>query len=203
MEQILRETPVASFIFVLTILTSLYAFSNPTVYGKFMLHPYSVSRGSRVYSIFTSGLIHKDWGHLFMNMLTFYFFAFYLEGILGHWRFALLYVASLALSDMSTILKHKDNFGYNSLGASGAISAVLFSFILFNPLVEIYVYFIPVKAIFFGVFYLLYSVYASRQSGNVNHDAHFYGAISGIIITILYNPAIISYFFNQLRGTNG
>ncbi|PWG78222.1 rhomboid family intramembrane serine protease [Pararcticibacter amylolyticus] len=194
----LNQTPVASAIFIFTLVTSIYAFSNPGIYGKFMLHPYSVSRGQRVYSIFTSGMIHQDWMHLFFNMFSFYFFAFPLERMMGHWQFGILYVASLALSDMSTILKYKDQFGYNSLGASGAISAVVFSYILFNPMATIGVFFIPMNAVVFGILYLVYSAYASRQSSHINHDAHFFGALSGLIITIIFVPGIIPAFLRQL-----
>jgi membrane associated rhomboid family serine protease len=202
MEEFISQTPVASIIFLFTILTSLYAFSNHEIYGKFMLHPYSVSRGQRVYSIITSGLIHKDWAHLFMNMLSYYFFAFTLERILGHWQFGVLYIASLALSDLNTILKHKDHFWYNSLGASGAVSAVLFSYILFQPFSSMMIFPIPIPipAILFGILYLIYSVYASKQSTTINHDAHFFGAISGMVITIIFYPGIIPYFISQLTG---
>lgn len=201
MEQYLIETPVASIIFLLTIVTSLYAFSNQEVYGKFMLHPYSVHRGERIYSIFTSGLIHKDYGHLFMNMLSYYFFAFTLERRIGSWQFAILYVASLALSDLSTILKHKDHFWYNSLGASGAVSAVVFSYILFEPLATFYLFFaIPINSVIFGILYLIYSAQAARQSGTINHDAHFFGALAGIIITIIFNHNVIPEFIRQLTA---
>lgn len=201
MEYYLQNTPVASIIFVFTIATSLYAFSNPQIYGKFMLHPYSVYRGDRVYSIVTSGLIHKDYAHLFFNMFSYYFFAFTLERTIGSWQFAVLYIASLALSDLSTILKHKDHFWYNSLGASGAISAVVFSYILFDPLTSFYLMFIPIPipAVVFGVLYLMYSAYASKQSGGtINHDAHLFGALAGIIITIIFNPSVPLHFINQL-----
>lgn len=201
MEQLLSNAPVASIIFLFTVITSLYAFSNPQVYGKFMLHPYSVSRGERVYSIFTSGLIHKDMGHLLMNMFSYYFFAFTLERQMGSMQFAILYIASLALSDLSTILKHKEHFWYNSLGASGAVSAVVFSYILFSPTSTFYVFFaIPINAVIFGVLYLVYSAYAAKQSSNINHDAHFYGALAGIIITIIFNPWIVGHFFSQLMN---
>lgn len=202
MQEFINNTPVASIIFLFTVVTSLYAFSNPDIYGKFMLHPYSVTRGQRVYSIITSGLIHQDWGHLFFNMFTYYFFAFRLETIIGHWQFAVLYLVSLALSDLSTILKHKDHFWYNSLGASGAISAVLFSYILFDPTTRLYIMFIPIgiPAVLFGVLYLIYSAYSSKQSSHINHDAHFYGALSGLIITIILYPGVVSYFFRQLAG---
>ncbi|WP_207535839.1 rhomboid family intramembrane serine protease [Desertivirga arenae] len=200
MESFFYDTPVAGIIFLLTIVTSLYAFSNPQVYGKFMLHPYSVSRGERVYSIFTSGLIHKDWSHLFFNMFSYYMFAFTLERQIGSVKFAILYIASLALSDMSTIIKHKDHFWYNSLGASGAISAIVFSYILFFPDASFYLMFIPIpiNSVVFGILYLVYSAYASKQSSNINHDAHFFGALAGIIITIIFNPGVLNHFFTQL-----
>jgi len=200
MEHFFQGTPVAGIIFLLTIASSLYAFSNPEVYGKFMLHPYSVSRGERIYSIFTSGLIHKDWSHLFFNMFSYYMFAFALERQIGSMQFAVLYIASLALSDLSTIIKHKDHFWYNSLGASGAISAIVFSYILFRPDSEFYVMLIPipVNAVVFGVLYLVYSAYASKQSSEINHDAHFFGAISGILVTIVFNPGVLNAFFDRL-----
>lgn len=202
MQEYLSQAPVASIIFIFTVITSIYAFYHEGLYGKFMLHPYSVSRGQNIYTIFTSGLIHLDWSHLFFNMLSYYFFAFRLETIIGHWQFGVLYMASLALSDLSTILKHKDHYNYNSLGASGAISAVVFSYILFDPKTMILVFFIPMPAVIFGILYLVYSAYASRQSSHINHDAHFFGALSGLIITIILYPPVIGYFLGQLGFTN-
>jgi len=197
-----NNTPVSAVIFLLTIATSLYAFSNPETYGKFMLHPYSVSRGQRIYSIFTSGLIHKDWGHLFMNMFSFFFIAFALERQIGSLQFSILYLASLALSDLSSILKHKEHFGYHSLGASGAISALVFSYILFFPNSSFYLFLIPIpiNAVIFGFLYLIYSAYASKHASEINHDAHFFGALAGIIITIIFNPWVVSHFFTQLTS---
>ena len=91
MEQYFAETPVSSLIFLLTIIISIYAFNNQNVYGKMMLHPYSVAKGKNVYQLITSGLVHKDWAHLIFNMLTYFFFAFNLERIVGHWQFGLIY----------------------------------------------------------------------------------------------------------------
>jgi membrane associated rhomboid family serine protease len=199
----LNQTPVASIIFIFTLVTSIYAFNDHTVYGKFMLHPYSVYRKSKMYTVITSGMIHADWMHLIFNMMTFFFFAFQLEALIGHWQFAVIYILSMVLGDIPSILKHKDDFWYNSLGASGAISGVLFSYILFFPLSKIYLFFIPIgiPAVLFGVLYLVYCAYASRQSrDNINHDAHFFGAITGIVITILIVPGIIQHFLNTLIG---
>ncbi len=196
--------PVASLIFVFTIITSLYAFYDNTVYGKFMLHPYSVSKGRNIYTLITSGLVHGDWMHLFFNMFTFYAFAFALESMMGSWRFGMLYFLGLVLSDLPTVIKHKDNFHYNSLGASGAISAVLFSYILYNPMSKIYIMFIPIgiPAVVFGIIYLIYCAYASRNSrDHINHDAHFFGALTGLIFTIIFVPGILQNFIAMLTGS--
>jgi membrane associated rhomboid family serine protease len=199
----LNETPVASIIFIFTVVTSIYAFNDQTLYGKFMLHPYSVYRKDKIFTVITSGMIHADWMHLIFNMMTFVFFAFKLETLVGHWQFAVIYLVSMVLADVPSILKHKNDFWYNSLGASGAISGVLFSFILFYPLSKIYLFLIPIgiPAVLFGVLYLIYCAYASRQSrDNINHDAHFFGALTGIILTILIQPGIIPHFLSALVG---
>jgi membrane associated rhomboid family serine protease len=194
----LSIAPVASIIFVFTIVTSLYAFYDQSIYGKFMLHPYSVSKGKNVYTLITSGLIHADWMHLFFNMFTFYAFAFTLEQMMGSWQFGLMYFLALILSDLPTVFRHKNDFHYNSLGASGAISGVLFSFILFNPMAGIGILFLPfsIPAVIFGGIYLAYCAYASKNSrDNINHDAHFFGALTGLIFTIIFEPGILQNFF--------
>lgn len=205
----LMQAPVATVIFLITIATSLFAFYNAEVYGKFMLHPYSVSRGRKLYSIITSGLIHRDWMHLMMNMLSYYFFAFPLERTFanysswGHIQFGLLYVVSLVLSDLGSIVKHKDDFWYHSLGASGAVCAVVFSFILFYPLTKMLILPIPIPipAVLYGFLFLGYCMYSSKYANDsINHDAHFLGAIAGVVITIVLYPTIVSYFVAQLSG---
>ena len=202
MQELFQSAPVALVIFIFTLITSFYGlYVNQNLNQQFMLHPYSMVRGKRIFTVLTSGLIHADLGHLLFNMLTYFFFAFQLEGIIGHWQFALLYVAGLILSDIPTIMKHKNNPGYYSLGASGAISAVLFSFILFLPKTKLFIFFIPIgiPAFIFGPLYLIYCVYASRnQYDRINHDAHFYGALSGILLTVLLYPGVISHFISQL-----
>lgn len=201
MMQYLNETPVASIIFLFTVITSVYAFNDASLFGKFMLHPYSVANGKKYYTFITSGLIHADWMHLFFNMFTFIAFAFKLETLLGHWQFGLLYFVSMVLADIPSVLKHKENFRYNSLGASGAISAVLFSFILFYPLSELMIFPIPfsIPAIIFGVLYLVYCYFMAKQSrDNINHDAHLFGALAGLIITLLLVKGIIPNFLGQL-----
>jgi membrane associated rhomboid family serine protease len=203
MMEYLMAAPVASVIFAITILTSIMAFSNDNIHANMILHPYSVYRRQRVYTVITSGLIHNDWMHLFFNMMSYYFFAFQLEMLLGHWQFGLLYTASLILSDLPTIYKHKNDQWYHSLGASGAVSAVIFSFILFSPLIKMVIMPIPIgiPAVLFGVLYLVYCNYASKYSrDNINHDAHMFGALSGLLITIILNPHIVSSFLQQITG---
>jgi membrane associated rhomboid family serine protease len=199
----LNQTPVASIIFIFTLVTSIYAFNDHSIYGKFMLHPYSVYRKNKMYTVITSGMIHADWMHLIFNMMTFFFIAFQLEVLIGHWQFAVVYILSMVLADIPSIMKHKDDFWYNSLGASGAISGVLFSYILYFPLSKFYIFFIPIgiPAVLFGFLYLIYCAYASRQSrDNINHDAHFFGALTGIILTIILVPGIIPHFLSALVG---
>ena len=203
MMEYLVAAPVASVIFAFTILTSLWAFSNDNVYAQMILHPYSVARGEKRYTVITSGFIHNDWMHLFFNMLSYYFFAFQLEAQLGHWQFGLLYFVSLILSDLPTVYKHRNDEWYNSLGASGAVSAVIFSAILFNPLGKMMILPLPfgIPAVLFGVIYLFYCNYASKYSrDNINHDAHLFGALSGLLITIALYPHIVSFFITQVSG---
>lgn len=201
MMQYFNETPVASIIFIFTVITSIYAFNDHSIYGKFMMHPYSVGRGKKLYTLITSGLIHADWMHLIFNMFTFVCFAFTLELRLGHWQFGLLYLASLILSDIPTVIKHKEHFWYNSLGASGAISAVLFSYIFFAPWSRLSVMGIPMPAIVFAVLYLVYSWYMSKNAkDNIGHDAHFFGALTGIIFTIIFVPDAIPNFIRLLTS---
>lgn len=203
MMETLMAAPVASAIFVITILTSLMAFSNENILANFILHPYTVYRKKNIYTVFTSGLIHNDWMHLIFNMFSYFCFAFALEAQIGHWQFGLLYIVSLVLSDLPTIFKHKNDYGYRCLGASGAVSAVIFGAILYEPLSKIYIMPIPIgiPAVIFGVLYLVYCNYASKYArDNVNHDAHLFGALSGLLITIILNPYVVSYFIQQVSG---
>lgn len=201
MIEYLQNTPVASIIFLFTLVTSIYAFNDPGLYGKFMLHPYSVYRKSNVYTLITSGLVHGSWMHLIFNMYTFYAFAFKLEASIGSWRFGIIYVLGLILSDIPSVFKHKNNFHYHSLGASGAISAVLFSFILIYPFSQLGIFPIPIGiwAIVFGALYLAYTYYMSTNSrDNINHDAHLFGALTGMILTVLLVPGVIPHFIEEL-----
>jgi membrane associated rhomboid family serine protease len=143
--------------------------------------------------------------HLAFNMITLYFFGRVMEvyymGILGlpKYYYLALYVGALIVSNLPTYLKHRDDYDYRSLGASGAVSAVLFAFVLLRPWTTIMVFIIPVPAIIYAGLFLGYSVYMGRRGGgNVNHDAHFWGALFGVLFTIIVRPSVISIFLNEL-----
>ena len=199
----LLQYPVASFILVITVITTLMAFYNEQLMGNLILHPYTVSRRERLYTIITSGLIHGDWMHLFFNMFSYIAFAFSLERTIGHWQFGLLYVVSLILSDLPTIYKHKDDYNYRCLGASGAVSAVIFSAILYDPWGTLMILPIPFPIWYFafGILYLVYCHFAAKHArDNVNHDAHMFGALSGLVLTVILHPDVVNSFIQQLSS---
>ncbi|MFN0200810.1 MAG: rhomboid family intramembrane serine protease, partial [Bacteroidia bacterium] len=204
-------TPVATFILACTVITSVMGFSDKTLLNKFLLIPYRVKRMGEYDRMVMSGLIHADEMHLLMNMLTFYFFAFPLEQIMqggtiyGSWRFLLFYVLALIISDIPTTLKHKDNPAYASLGASGAVSAVLTAVVTFKPDLELSLYFmLPIKGWLYMILYIGYSYYASRNRyDNINHDAHLWGAVSGVVLGLLLSENIrngLMFWVSSLLG---
>ncbi|UYZ65232.1 rhomboid family intramembrane serine protease [Hymenobacter weizhouensis] len=198
---------------VLTILTcgiSLYAWSNQELLNSWILDPYRVKRSNEWYRFLTSGFLHADWGHLLFNMLAFYSFSRVVESIYtqvfgpttGLLLFLLLYLGGIILSDIPTYLRHRDDPGYRSLGASGGVASVLFAAILFNPTGGILIFPIPfeIPGFIFGLLYLAYSYYMGQRRGdNINHDAHFYGALYGIVLTLILIPRVGPLFWEQIR----
>jgi len=189
-------------IFFITIAISLIAiYFKPAIIEKFSLSPWKVIYEKKWYLTITSGFLHADIFHLIFNMWTFWFFCQALEMYAGTFSFLVIYFGSMILSDVTTIIKQKDNYGYKSLGASGAISGALFSLILFEPFQLYYVMFIPfgIPAVLFAILYLAYCYYAARHSqDNINHEAHFWGALAGIVLTILLKPNIIESFLYKI-----
>ncbi|WP_027000959.1 rhomboid family intramembrane serine protease [Eisenibacter elegans] len=193
---------------LLTAVTSVYAFSNPELQARWMMNPFAVSRRKEYYRMLSSGLIHQDWMHLLFNMLAFYLFGERVEYLykmifgpqLGGLAFLGLYVLGVVISDLPTYFKYRDYPHYNSLGASGGVSAVVFASILFTPTQPICLYAILcLPGFVFAVLYILYSVQMSRQGGdNINHDAHLYGAIFGAVFTIVLYPPVVLMFIRAL-----
>jgi membrane associated rhomboid family serine protease len=171
--------------------------------------PPAISMQHQYYRFITCGLIHADFMHLAFNMFTLYFFGTALEnyymGELGlqHYYYPILYTMALIAANIPTYLKRKDDYNYRSLGASGAVCAVLFAFILIRPWDTVTLYFIKMPAILYAALFLGYSIYMSRRGGdNVNHDAHMWGALFGILFTAAVHPAILSDFVQQLSHPN-
>lgn len=198
----LALSPLSITVFLLTIGISLYTmFYNHRLLDRLLLSPYDVYNDKRWEQLITSGFVHGDIFHLFFNMFSFYLFAFHFEMMLGSMFFGVVYFGSLIVANIPSLMKHKFDPSYHSLGASGAISGLIFSFILFYPTMPMYLMFIPFKipAIIFGPLYIAYSYFAGRhQMDNINHDAHLWGAIAGIIITLTAYPQVIYYNFTHL-----
>jgi membrane associated rhomboid family serine protease len=193
--------PVPLSILVVTVIMSVLAFRNPRRMSQWILSPYRMVRSSSYSSFITSGFIHADMGHLFFNMFTFYFFAFPLESIMGPVKFSILYFASMVIADLPSFFMNRNNPAYASLGASGAVSGVVFGYILYDPLSRIYIMFLPVgiPAFIYAFLYLGYCVYASKKQGDhINHSAHFWGSLTGAIITIAFNPGVTASFIDRI-----
>lgn len=191
----------AYLIFFVTIGISFFAlYVRPQIIEKLALDPYSISLGKKYPSILMSGFIHANLSHLLFNMLTFYFFAFELCNFIGGNKFLLIYFGSMIIANVPSIIKHKNHPEYRSIGASGAISGVLFSYILFSPKSTMMIFPVPfpLPAYIFAILYLVWSYFAARQSRDlVNHDAHFWGALAGVIITVITMPSSIEIFLSN------
>ncbi len=194
-----------------TALISIPAFNNRDWFYKLQFNPYQVYHRKQWYRLLTHGFLHANWMHLIVNMLVLFFFGPYVEDFLRqilsgtmskwhHFFFLLYYFASIVIASLTSLFRHKNDPGYNAVGASGAVSAILFTFIFFNPWELLYFYgIIPVPGIVMGVLYLIYSHYMSRrESDNVNHDAHLSGALFGFVFPVLIDYRLFGYFIDRL-----
>jgi membrane associated rhomboid family serine protease len=184
--------PGASAVFAVTIAVSLLGmYRAPRVIERSLFRPYSFLRNRQYVTIVSSGFVHADLAHLIFNMVTFWFFAFPLERHIGTGAFLAVYLLGLVLSHACTWFKHRNDVHYASLGASGAISAVLFAFIVYFPTTTLFIFPIPlpIPAVLFAVGYVGYSYWASLQvRGRINHDAHLCGALSGLLFVAVTDP---------------
>ncbi len=192
-------------IVAITCLVSFIAFSNGKLMEDLIFYPPAITNNNQWYRFITSGFIHADIQHLAFNMFTLYFFG-------RNWEFAyvgeldvratwyiILYLGALVASQIPSYLKNKNNYRYSSLGASGAVSAVVFSNILLMPWSTLYVFILPVPAIIYAILYLSYTIYMGKRGGdNVNHDAHLWGAIFGIAFSIALRPEVVGIFLQSM-----
>jgi membrane associated rhomboid family serine protease len=201
---------VTIIIIAVTVIVSLLAFNNRDIFRRLAFNAYDIKHFKNSYRFVSYALIHADWIHLFINMMVLYSFGQIVEqyyemlfGLKGILYFILLYVGGTALSTLPAYGKHKDDYSYTAVGASGAVSAVVFTYILFDPLGKLTLFPIPIgiPSIIFGVLYLIYSAYMGKKNiDNVGHDAHFWGAIFGFVFTIILKPELIVRFFSILSN---
>ena len=214
-----EKYPVTLLLIALNVVFSLIGFSNTTLLSKTIGWPYYEKRNKEYYRFITSGFLHADWIHLFFNMFTLYFFGrnveliLSLSGLGGKFAYLALYFLGLVAADIPSYLKHNNNPEYRSLGASGAVSAVIFASIIFSPWNSIYLYgAIQISATVYAILYIVYCIYMGKKSqDNVNHDAHLWGSIFGFVFTIVLiavvRPELFPYILEDIKkfsvfGTN-
>ena len=174
-------------------LISFKGFSDRIFFERYKFSVAGIRKGEQIRMV-SSAFLHADTGHLFFNMLTLYFFAPVVTGYMGNAYFFVIYFGSLILGNLLSLYFHKEELGYSAVGASGAVSGVLYAAILLEPQMSLYMFFIPIPipAYVFGIGYLLYSIYGMKNRlGNIGHDAHFGGAVGGYAITILLAPWVL------------
>ncbi len=203
---------VTVLIIILTCFVSYYAFSNRTFFEKLKHYPYQEYRDRKFSRLLSAGFLHGSWGHLIINMFVFWSFGQYVEEAIivvhqptkGRTLFLLSYLVMIVIANIPTYLEHKNNPGFASIGASGAVSGILFMYILMKPWAMLGLFFIiPCPAIVAGILYLIYSSWAAKnQNDRIDHVAHFYGALSGMLILILLRPGTVSKFIDQLTNVS-
>lgn len=164
-------------------------------YGFFERYKFNVGsiRRGEQFRMFSSGFLHVDTTHLLFNMLTLYFFADRVILFVGQFNFLIIYIGSLILGSLLSLYFHKNEYHYSAVGASGAVTGILYAAILLDPTMSLYMFFIPIPipAYIFGIVYLLYSIYGMKKRiGNIGHDAHFGGAVGGYLITLILDPSL-------------
>lgn len=198
---------ITLILIIITVVVSLAAFNNANLFQKGLMNPYMVFHRKEIYRLVTSGFLHGGYAHLGFNMFTFYFFGTVVEMVFGQLLggvgavvYVLFYLSAIVVSDLPVAIKNKNNPNYNSLGASGAVSAMVFASILYFPLNDICLYAILcLPGFILGIMYVGYSYFSSKQmNDNVNHEAHLYGALYGLIFALVIYPDAGGAFFDQV-----
>lgn len=200
------------YIVILTCIISISAFYNQQLNNQLIFHPYSIKHHKQWYRFFSCGVLHADFMHLGVNMFVLYSFGqaveMYYISAFGYpksiFMYLLMYVSAIGAANVSTYQKYHEVSSYRSLGASGAVSAVVFAYILFRPYDKIYLYgLLGLPAIVWGVAYMVYSWYMNTKGNdNINHEAHFFGAIYGVLFTVVFKPSLFMNFISQLFFLN-
>lgn len=200
---------ITTAIIIACVVFSIMAFNNPAIFNRYLFSAYATYHNKQYYRLFTHAFLHGDYMHLAFNMYALYLFGQVLEEQYfpalfqskAMFYYILLYVGGIFFSSIFDLIKQKNNPSYSSVGASGAVTAIVFSAILINPTMGMGILFIPVfiPAWLFGALYLAYSWYmGKRQLDNIGHNAHFWGAVFGFVFTILLKPALLSRFFTEI-----
>lgn len=202
------SAPITILLLGVTVVVSLLAFGNQRLFSDLLFEPFVMKARGQWHRFITHAFVHANWPHLLVNMLVLYGFGQHVEKALWYYApfapslaFALLYFGGILFSSLPGYRRHALDPNYRAVGASGAVSAVLFAYILMTPTNGISLLFFPrpLPAWVFGGLYLAYSWYMDRRSqDNVAHDAHFFGAVFGLVFMIGLQPRIVPDFFNQL-----
>ncbi|KAA2240891.1 rhomboid family intramembrane serine protease [Chitinophaga agrisoli] len=196
---------ITTSIIVFTCFVSILTFSRPDDKEKLLMWPYMVKQHKEYYRFISSGLVHADYLHLGFNMITLFFFGASMEPRFvdyfgGKTYFLVFYILGLIVSDLPTYIRYRNQYSYRTLGASGAVSAVVFAAILAEPWAQLYVFGIPMPAIVYGLLFLGSSIYMSRRGGdNINHSAHLWGALFGFIFPIILKPVLALQFLDEIK----
>jgi membrane associated rhomboid family serine protease len=205
------DAPITIALIAATAIISIMGFNNQDLISKTIMWPYGVKRYNQFYRFITSGFIHADWIHLFFNMFVLYSFGSVVEimftvyGLGGKVAYLALYFLGLIASDIPTYLRHRNDYNYHALGASGAVSAVVFAAIVFNPWGRILLFgAIPLSSFLYAALYIFFCVYMARRGGdNINHDAHLWGSLFGLGFTIALvaamQPILFDYILEELK----
>lgn len=194
---------VTLVLIAVTCVVSYAAFKREVLLHKLVLWPPGVVKRQEYWRLWTSGFVHADLQHLLFNMITLFFFGRLMEQFfvprVGMAGYVLFYLGGLLVSSLPSCVRHRNDVRYVSLGASGAVSAVLFGFILLQPWALIFVFFFPLPAIVYAAMYVGYGIYMERRgTDRINHSAHLWGAAYGIVVTLLVDPRMAGVFAQQL-----
>lgn len=184
-------------------LVTYIAWKKPELHNKLMLNPYQTVRGRQYWRLLTSGFVHNGPLHLFLNLFTLYFFGAAIERIfnvyfheMGVVLYLTLFITSVVVANLPTMFKHRNNPNYNSLGASGGVSALVLAFILFDPIRDLCLYaIICLPGYILGAIFIVYSIIMGKRGrDNINHDAHLWGAVYGVAFVLILRPSTIQTF---------